>query len=119
MPNAANLDNMPLDALIELRETVTATLRRRIAELHRELSGMSSTRRSQDVQSPDADIGERRRAANVARSSSLKGRKVEPKYRSQKDPTLTWAGRGATPRWLRQEMKEGKLSKDAFLIAQH
>src|SRR5712671_41842 len=47
---------------------------------------------------------------------SLKGRKVAPKYRSRKDPKLTWAGRGATPRWMRQEMKGGKLKKEAFLI---
>jgi DNA-binding protein H-NS len=46
----------------------------------------------------------------------LKGRKVAPKYRSKKNQKLTWAGRGATPRWMRDEMKAGKLNKDAFLI---
>jgi DNA-binding protein H-NS len=29
---------------------------------------------------------------------------------------MTWAGRGATPRWMRDEMKAGKLKKEAFLI---
>jgi len=29
---------------------------------------------------------------------------------------LTWAGRGATPVWMRDEMKAGKRKKDAFLI---
>jgi DNA-binding protein H-NS len=47
---------------------------------------------------------------------SLKGRKVAPKFRSKKDPKLTWAGRGATPIWMRDEMKAGKLKKEAFLI---
>jgi hypothetical protein len=37
------------------------------------------------------------------------GRKVAPKYRSKKDPKLTWAGRGAIPLWMRDEMKAGKL----------
>ena len=50
------------------------------------------------------------------RGSSLKGRKVPAKYRSRKDPKMTWAGRGATPRWMRDEMKAGKLKKEAFLI---
>jgi len=46
----------------------------------------------------------------------MKGRKVPPKYRSKANPTLTWAGRGATPRWMREEMKKRKLKKEAFLI---
>jgi len=29
---------------------------------------------------------------------------------------LTWAGRGATRRWMRDEMKARKLKKEAFLI---
>lgn len=44
-------------------------------------------------------------------------RKATPKYRSRKDPALTWAGRGATPVWMREEMKGSKLKKDDFLIA--
>ena len=45
-----------------------------------------------------------------------KGRKVAAKYRSKKDPKLTWAGRGATPIWMREEMKGTKLKKENFLI---
>jgi DNA-binding protein H-NS len=113
---------MSLDELIELRETVTETLKRRVAELHRELSGQSGTGGRKDGQShdrPRADNGPRRREAERTDGiSSLKGRKVEPKYRSQKDPTLTWTGRGVRPRWLREEMEDGNVGKDAFLIAQ-
>jgi DNA-binding protein H-NS len=50
------------------------------------------------------------------RGKGLKGRKVAPKFRSKNDPELTWAGRGATPIWMRDEMKAGKLKKEAFLI---
>jgi DNA-binding protein H-NS len=46
----------------------------------------------------------------------LKYHKVAPKYRSKKDPKLTWAGRGAIPWWMREEMKARKLKKEAFLI---
>jgi hypothetical protein len=45
--------------------------------------------------------------------STLKGRKGAAKYQSKKDPKLTWAGRGATPRWMREEIKGGKLMKEA------
>jgi len=56
------------------------------------------------------------RVGEGRRGSSLKGRKVAAKYRSKKDPKLTWAGRGATPLWMRDEMKARKLKKEAFLI---
>jgi hypothetical protein len=63
------------------------------------------------------DIGNgRARGRPRKRGSALKGRKVAAKYRSKKDPKLTWAGRGATPRWMREEMKARKLKKEAFLI---
>jgi DNA-binding protein H-NS len=64
------------------------------------------------------DVGSVRRARSPRRKrgSALKGRKVAPKYRSKKNRKLTWAGRGATPRWMRDEMKAAKLKKEAFLI---
>ncbi len=46
-------------------------------------------------------------------SSSLKGRKVPPKYRSRSGET--WAGRGAKPSWLVAAIKKGKKVDD-FLI---
>ena len=122
MPISTNLDNMSIDALIELRETVTETLKRRVAELHRELSGQNGTGGRKDGQSHDGmrvDSAPRRREAErAARTPPPKRRKVEPKYRSQKDPTLTWTGRGLAPHWLREEMADGKVGKEAFLIAQ-
>jgi DNA-binding protein H-NS len=48
-----------------------------------------------------------------ARGSSLKGRKVPPKYRGPSGEI--WAGRGAKPRWLVAAMKGGK-ELDDFLI---
>jgi DNA-binding protein H-NS len=43
--------------------------------------------------------------------------KAQPKYRSKKDPQVTWTGRGADPKWLREEMAETKQPKDSFLIS--
>jgi DNA-binding protein H-NS len=45
--------------------------------------------------------------------SSLRGKKVPPKYRSAKGET--WAGRGVKPRWLVAAIKGGKKLDD-FLI---
>jgi DNA-binding protein H-NS len=42
--------------------------------------------------------------------------KPRPKYQSRKDKSLKWTGRGLTPRWMREEMKGTKLTKDNFLI---
>jgi DNA-binding protein H-NS len=44
----------------------------------------------------------------------MKGRKVAPKYRGPNGET--WAGRGARPRWMTEQMKQGKKPDD-FLIA--
>jgi DNA-binding protein H-NS len=41
---------------------------------------------------------------------------VLPKFRSKKDPSLTWSGRGSIPRWIKQEMKELRLKKEDFRI---
>jgi DNA-binding protein H-NS len=42
--------------------------------------------------------------------------KPKPKYQSKKDKSLKWTGRGLMPRWMREEMKGTKLTKEHFLI---
>jgi DNA-binding protein H-NS len=42
--------------------------------------------------------------------------KVAPQFRSRKDPNQVWSGRGATPRWMKAEMKGTKLKKESFRI---
>ena len=46
------------------------------------------------------------------RSHSLKGRKVAAKYRNPENPSETWAGRGARPRWLQAYLKDGRNIDD-------
>jgi DNA-binding protein H-NS len=108
MARPNNLAKMSIEALIQLRNNINATLSQRATDLRNQLS----TLRGVD----GVDGTARGRALGLRRGSALKGRKVAAKYRSRKDPKLTWAGRGATPRWMREEMKAGKLNKDAFLI---
>jgi DNA-binding protein H-NS len=99
---------MSVEALLELRDSIGTTLSERAADLQKQLARVTGT-----------DVGngvKRRRKRGRPKGSKLRGRKVAPKYRSRKDPKLTWAGRGATPRWMRDEMKARKLKKEAFLI---
>jgi DNA-binding protein H-NS len=108
MARPKSLAKMSLDSLLELRDTITSALTKQAAELREQLSRMAGTNAGN--QRP------RGRKPGRKPGSALKGRKVAAKYRSKKDPKLTWAGRGATPRWMRDEMKARKLKKEAFLI---
>ena len=102
MPNI-NLKTMSVDALFKLRGDVDSQLASRRADLEKQIALMG---------------GDRIRSGKPGRKagSKLAGRKIAPKFRSKKDPSLQWAGRGATPRWMREEMKAGKLKKEAFAI---
>lgn len=55
--------------------------------------------------------------APLGRSSRRPYPKVEPKYRSISNPSLTWAGRGKVPRWLNAEIKAGKKLDDFRITA--
>ena len=96
-----NLSGMSVEALTDLRKRVDETLHQRRANLEKQLERMSSA---------TAVVGGR-----VVRGggSSLRGKKVPPKYRSPSGET--WAGRGARPRWLVAAIKGGKKLDD-FLI---
>jgi DNA-binding protein H-NS len=92
-----NLSGMTVEALMDLRKRVGETLLKRRAELEKQLAALDGQPKG--------------KALRI--SSSLKGRKVPPKYRNRSGET--WAGRGARPRWLVDAMKKGKRIDD-FLI---
>jgi DNA-binding protein H-NS len=94
----ANLSEMSVEALMDLRKRVDEMLLEHRAEIEKQLERM-------------AVIGGRR----VVRGgrSALKGKKVPPKYRGPSGEI--WAGRGARPRWLVAAIKGGKKIDD-FLI---
>jgi DNA-binding protein H-NS len=93
----ANLKGMDAQALLNLRNQID----KRLAELRTELENQL------------AAITGQAKAKSVRTGSSLRGRKVPPKYRSPKGET--WAGRGARPKWLVAAMKKGRKMED-FLI---
>ena len=97
---AQRLTSMTVDALIKLRDQIGAVLGSKAAILKKEL----------------AALGERYAEVNSGKKakSTLQGRKVPAKYRGPHGET--WAGRGATPVWMRDAIKGGKKAED-FLIA--
>jgi DNA-binding protein H-NS len=97
-----NLSGMNVEALIDLRKRIDETLVKRRAVIEKQLEWMDRA---------SAVVG----SAKVVRrgGSTLKGKKVPPKYRSPSGET--WAGRGAKPRWLVAAIKGGKKI-DEFLI---
>jgi DNA-binding protein H-NS len=98
-----NLAGMDFESLVKLREQVEERLHDFRATLEKQLEALGS---------PIASFG-RGKSAGGGRGSTLKGKKVAPKYRSPDGET--WAGRGATPRWLKAAIKEGK-KLEQFLI---
>ena len=98
--SALKLGSMNVDALLQLRDEIDATLTQKSRELQGQFQRLSVL-----------GAGGRR----AARSHPRKGMKVAAKYRGPAGET--WAGRGATPKWLTALMKQGR-KRDEFLIEQ-
>ena len=93
-----NLKGMNVMALLSLRDQVDKRLLECRAELEQQLATLA---------------GAKSMKGKAAGKSSLKGKKVPPKYRSPSGET--WAGRGARPRWMVEALKKGKKI-ESFLI---
>ena len=93
MPNV-NLSGMNVEALMSLRKQIDERLVELRTELQKQLAALGAQ-------------------AKGRISSSLKGKKVPPKYRSRSGET--WAGRGAKPLWMVAALKKGKKI-ESFLI---
>jgi len=92
-----SLKGMDVAALLSLR----AQIDERLLELRTELTKQL------------AALDDQPKGKALRISSSLRGKKVPPKYRSAKGET--WAGRGAKPRWMVEALKKGK-KMESFLI---
>ena len=93
----SNLGSMSVEQLLQLRDDVGKELNRKSTELRSQL----------------ARLGGEIASSRGRGGSVLRGKKVPPKYRGPDGET--WAGRGATPRWLKAALKEGKKIED-FLV---
>lgn len=92
-----NLSGMNVQALMSLRDQIDKRLLELRTELEKQLAALDGQAKG--------------KALRI--SSSLRGKKVPPKYRSAKGET--WAGRGVKPRWMVEALKKGKKIDD-FLI---
>jgi DNA-binding protein H-NS len=99
---SVNLKNMDVDALLKLRSDVEKALADRGRDLRRQIALLVG------------EVGKRRGrpAGKPGRTSAMKGVKVAPKYRGPNGET--WAGRGATPRWLAALVEEGHSRGKVF-----
>jgi DNA-binding protein H-NS len=97
-PTDTPIAAMSIDALFKLRDEVADAISNRASELRKQLAHLTSIE------------------AMPARKSKMAGRKVAPQFRSKKDPNLIWSGRGQVPRWMKEEMKGTKLTKESFRI---
>jgi DNA-binding protein H-NS len=94
---------MSFDDLVALRDNVIRIISTKAVSARRELEAKLA---ALDGLGLGLGIGAKR--GPKPRGSKLKGRKVPAKYRNPKNRTETWAGRGATPRWLRAYLKSGR-----------
>ncbi|MBK5960398.1 regulator [Rhodoplanes elegans] len=97
---SVNLTNMDVDSLLALRGEIDGELEERSRDLRQQLARLEGTRRG-----PGRPAGKG--------PSTLKGIKVEPRFRGPNGET--WAGRGARPKWLQALLDEGH-SLDEFAI---
>src|SRR5262245_42078779 len=92
--------SMSVDDLLKLRDQVEAALGSKASKLEQQLGQL--------VESDRMGRG-KRRGRPPGGGSALRGTKVAPKYRSKKNPKLTWSGRGAMVGWMKEEIKGTKL----------
>lgn len=109
---------MTVDELWQVHERIEQTLRSKIQSEQEKLDAQLSLLTAATERSPSPVHPKAASAKGSAASKPAKRHypEVKPKYRSLKDPSQTWAGRGKQPLWLLAEMKGGKTLDD-FLIA--
>ena len=106
------------EVISSLSQAYESAKQSRAANLMAQLQALGVTTPKKRGRPPKSNgSGQVVRKGRKAGKHPLSGRKAEPKYRSKKDSSLTWAGRGMTPKWMKAEMKGTKLKKEDFAIA--
>jgi DNA-binding protein H-NS len=98
MARKSKLSMMSVEALFKLRDDVAKALADKASDLRKQLSVLTGDKPTR------------------GRPAGRRGKKVPAQFRSKKNPKVTWSGRGATPRWMKAEMKGTKLTKESFRI---
>ena len=104
----SSLTSMTIDALLALRDNADRIIRTRAKSERKALE--------QQLSRLSGYVGMSAKPGRKRKGSSLKGRKVAPKYRNPTNKSETWAGRGVRPRWLQAALRDGH-SIEEFAIA--
>jgi DNA-binding protein H-NS len=99
--NTDHLNSYSIDELWTLHQEVATKL---VGKLSAEKARLEDRLRK---------IGAAHRAAPFDRKRQYPS--VGPKYRNPKNPAETWSGRGKLPRWLKPQLRGGRVLDD-FLI---
>lgn len=104
-----SIRSMTFDELVKMKAKIEVAIELRVANERRHL--MNAIDRLGTAKASTVS-GHRN---GGARSNSLKGKRLPPRYRNPKNRNETWAGRGLTPRWLVAALKGGKKI-EAFAV---
>jgi len=97
MAKQSKLVSMSVQELLTMRDEINKVLSSKASELEKQIAQLHGLN-----------------GHAVKGRGARKGTKVAPKYRGPGG--MTWAGRGARPRWLVAELKKGK-KLEQFAIA--
>lgn len=100
MAKSKTLATLSVEALLEMRDSISEMLSTKAKEMRSQLSRLA---------------GEEPKGTNGRKAHPAKGKKVQEKYRNPKTKA-TWAGRGVQPVWLREAVKQG-ASLESFAVA--
>lgn len=111
------LDSMDLKSLIRLREQVENAISRAKGKRQDEAFRTIQDFVDSGIFSKDDLIKKLGGSLMIleAQGGAARGRKIPPKYRNSDDPSQVWTGRGATPKWMRAHLAQGR-DKEDFLI---
>ena len=102
---AEDLKKLDTDGLLELRDRIDEVLSHRRRQLEVQLQRITGKPHGNAANDADSPGGAQPKF------------RIVPRYRSKRDPNVTWSGRGVLPKWMREEMKGTKLSKEDFRIS--
>ena len=100
MAKKASYASMSVDALFKMRDEISEVLSSRASDLQRQLARLTGTKKR----------------GRPAGKKARKGKKVAAQFRSKKDASQVWSGRGGMPRWMKDEMKGTEFKKESFRI---
>lgn len=103
-PKKSSLATLSNEALCKLRDEIAALLNSRAEDLRRELEQLTGGAAPHD--------GAANGSANRLKATR---KKIAPKYRGPSNSD-TWTGRGMKPRWLTNELSQGKKLEDFLIV---